>query len=146
MATRLPNGEFWSVSYSQSVMSSIIGPMGEAFGFRLLRMILPMKVVTVSTYVTPVTLSLTTWLELMLDIPGASPIDRVSMDTSSIFKQAVTPAKLCGGVEGFTGANAPADGEGSDGEGISGRWMGDFTGFICENGWDLPLSLEVWVG
>ena len=68
------------------------------------------------------------------------------MDTSGIFKQAITPLKPCGGVEGFTGATAFADGEGSDGEGTLGRQMGDFTGFIWEYGWDLPLGLEVWVG
>ena len=68
------------------------------------------------------------------------------MDTSGIFKQAVTPSKLCGRVEGFTGVTAVVDGEGSDGEGTSGRWTGDFTGFIQEYGWDLPLSLEIQVG
>ena len=68
------------------------------------------------------------------------------MDTSGIFKQAITPSKLHGRVEGFTGATAFVDGEGSDGEGTSGRQMGDFTGFIQEYGQDLPLGLEVQVG
>ena len=68
------------------------------------------------------------------------------MDTSGIFKQAVTPSKPCGRVEGFTRATAVVDGEGSDGEGTSGRWMGDFIGFIQEYGWDIPLGLEIWVG
>ena len=60
-------------------------------------------------------------------------MDMAPADTSGIFKQAVTPLKLHGGrVEGFTGATAFADGEGSDGEGTLGRWMGDFTGFTQE--------------
>ena len=54
--------------------------------------------------------------------------------------------QLHGRVEGFTSATAFADREGSDGEGTLGRWMGDFTGFIWEYWWDLPLSLEGWVG
>ena len=70
----------------------------------------------------------------------------VPMDTSGIFKQAVTPSKLCGRVEGFTGATAVVDGEGLDREGTSGRQMGDFTGFIWEYGQDLPLGLKIWVG
>ena len=120
--------------------------MEEAFGFRLLRMILPKEVVIISTYVMPVMLSFMTRLQLTLDIPGASPIDTVPMDTSSIFKQAVIPSKPHGGVEGFTGATAVVDGEGSDGEGTSGRQTGDFTDFTQEYGWDLPLGLKIRVG
>ena len=73
-------------------------------------------------------------------------MDTVPMDTSSIFKQAVAPLKLHSGVEGFTIVTAVVDGEGSDGGGTSGLWKGDFTGFIREYGWDLPLDLEIWVG
>ena len=76
----------------------------------------------------------------------ASPIDTAPTGTSSIFKQAVTPSKPCGRVEGFTGATAVVDGEGLDGGGTSGRQMGDFTGFIQEYGQDLPLGLEIQVG
>ena len=39
-----------------------------------------------------------------------------------------------GRVEGFTGATAFVDGEGSDGEGTLGRQMGDFTGFTQKYG------------
>ena len=85
-------------------------------------------------------------LELTLDIPGASPMDIVPVDTSSIFKQAITPSKLCGRVEDFTGATTFVDGEGSDGEGTLGRWMGDFTGFTQEYGQGLPLGLKAQVG
>ena len=146
MTAPLPSGEFQLVSYSQSVASSVTGPAEETFGFGSLRMILLKEVVIISTYVMPVMSSFMTWLELTLDIPGASPIDMVPMDTSSIFKQAVTPSKPHGRVEGFTGATAVVDGEGSDREGSSGRQMGDFTGFIWEYRWDLPLGLEIWVG
>ena len=66
--------------------------------------------------------------------------------SSSIFKQAFTPKKPCGGVGGLTSTNALAGGEGSGREGAFGRWIGDLTGVICESGWDLPLGLEVWVG
>ena len=111
-----PSGKFQLVSYSLSVTSSITGHVEEAFGFGSLRMILPKEVVIVSTYVMPVVLSFMTQLELILDIPGASPMDTVPMDTSSIFKQAVTPSKLHGGVEGFTGVTAVVDGEGLDRE------------------------------
>ena len=59
-------------------------------------------------------------------------MDTAPVDTSGIFKQAVTPSKLHGVVEGFTGATTFADGEGSDGEGTLGRQMGNFTGFTQE--------------
>ena len=60
-------------------MSSMVGPVEESFGSGPLRKILPMEVVTVSTYLRPVASSFTTQLELMLEIPGVvtSPIDRV---------------------------------------------------------------------
>ena len=54
MATPSPNGEFQLVSYSRLVISSITGPVEEAFGFRSLRMILLKEVVIISTYVMPV--------------------------------------------------------------------------------------------
>ena len=109
-------------------------------------MILPKEVVIVSTYVMPVMSSFMIQLELTLDIPGASPMDTAPADTSGILKQAITPSKLHGRVEGFTDATAFADGEGSDGEGTLGRWMGDFTGFIQKYRQDLPLSLKAQVG
>ena len=65
---------------------------------------------------------------------------------SSGFKQAVTPMKPCGGVIGFTGANALSGGEGSGREGAFGRQIGDLTGVIHESWQDLPLGLKVWVG
>ena len=53
---------FGDASYDWSVMSSITGP---SFGSDLLRMTLPMEVVTVSTYTNPVVSSLIMQLELM---------------------------------------------------------------------------------
>ena len=146
MTAPLPNGEFWLVSYSRLVISSITGPVEEVFGFRSLRMILPKEVVIVSTYVMPVMLSFMIQLELTLDIPGASPTDMAPVDASGIFKQAITPSKPCGRVGGFTSATTFADGEGLDREDILRRSMGDFTGFTWKYRWDLPLGLEVWVG
>ena len=146
MTAPLPSGEFWLVSYSLLVTSSITGPVEEVFGFGSLRMILPKEVVIVSTYVMPAVSSFITQLELILDIPGASPIDMAPTGTSGILKQVIIPSKLHGRVEGFTGATTVVDGEGLDGGGTSGRQMGDFTGFIQEYGQDLSLSPEIWVG
>ena len=44
-----PSGGFQSAPYSLSMMSSIVGLVEEACGSCLLRIILPMEVVTVST-------------------------------------------------------------------------------------------------
>ena len=48
-AVHLPSGKFQSAPYSLSMMSSIVGPVGEAHRSGPLRIILPMEVVTVST-------------------------------------------------------------------------------------------------
>ena len=141
MTVPLPSGKFWLVSYSRLVTSSVTGPKEEVFGFRSLRMILQKEVVIMSTYAKPVVLSFMIQLEITLDIPWASPMDMVPVDTSSIFKQAITPSKPCGRVEGFTSATAFADGEGT-----LERQMGDLTGFTWEYGQDLPLGLKAWVG
>ena len=49
--THLPSSGFQSASYSWPVMSPMVGPVEEAFGTGPLRIILPMEVVIVSTYV-----------------------------------------------------------------------------------------------
>ena len=120
--------------------------MEEAFGFGLLRMILPKEVVIVSTYVMPVVLSFITQLELILDIPGASPIDMAPMGTSGIFKQAVTPSKPHGRVEGFT---VPPllwmERVQMEEVLLEGRWE-TLQVSSGSTGQDLPLSLEIWVG
>ena len=141
--------------YSWPVTFSMVGPVEVACRFSPQRIILPIEVVTVSTYIRPIALPVTTQLELTLDIPSiaTSPIDRVPTGaswstsmSSDIFKQAITPVKPHGGVGGLTNANAFAGGEGSGREGAFGRWIRDLTGVICESRWDLPLGLEIWVG
>ena len=152
MATHSPNGEFQLASYSQSVTSSIIGPMEEMFGSALLRITLPTEVVIVSKYVRPVASSHTTQLEVMLESPGVitSPIDRVSTGASwppsGTFKQAITPPKPHGGVEGPTSADVLTGGVGSGRVGALGRQIGDLAGIIHGSRQDLPLGLEVQVG
>ena len=48
MTFHLPNGGFWLATYLRSVMSSIVGPVGEASRPRPLMVTLPTEVVTVS--------------------------------------------------------------------------------------------------
>ena len=134
-------------------MSSMMGPVEGAFGSRPLRTTLPMEVVMVSRYIAPVASSWMTWLELMLKIPrdvtspmvptGASWLTSAS---SGISKQAMTPAKPQGGEGGCTSANALVEGGGAGSEGVLGKQIGDLTGVIWENGWDLPLGLDSLVG
>ena len=66
------SGGFQLVSHSWLLMSSMVGPVEVAFRSGPQRIILLTEVVTVSTYVRPVASSITTWLELMLGIPGSS--------------------------------------------------------------------------
>ena len=71
----------------------------------------------VSRYTSPMMSSFTTWLELMLERPGLDtiPMDIVPMGVSQststgsgVLKQAATPAKPQGGVDGLTNASALA--------------------------------------
>ena len=119
-----------------------MGPVEEASGSGPLRASLPMDVVMVSRYVMPMTLSLTMWLALILEIPrvatslmGMVPMSgsRSTSTSSSICKQAITPKKPCGGVGGCMSANA-WDGK----EGLGGVWIlsgetGGFIGIIWES-------------
>ena len=85
-------------------MSSTVGPSLDSVPPKT---ILPMEVITVSRYTSPVVSSFTTWLELMLKRLG---FDTIPMDigptgipwststSSKVFKQATTPAKPRGGV------------------------------------------------
>ena len=111
-------------SHDWSVMSSMMGP---SFGSDLLRMTLPMEVVTVSMYTSPVVSSLTTRLELTLEMLGVitSPMDIVPMGisqptsmTSGVFRQAITLAKPWGRVGGCLNANALAGGGDAGGNGL----------------------------
>ena len=95
-------------------MSSIVGPSLDSI---LPSTILPMDVITVSTYTSPVSSSFTTRLEQMLDMLGFDiiPMDivptgvsRSTSISSGVLKQVATPAKPQGGVGGLTNANALA--------------------------------------
>ena len=119
-------------------MSSIAGP---SLGSEPPRTILPIEVITVSRYTSPVVSSFTTWLELKLKSPGLNtiPMDIVptgiswSTSTSSgVLKQATTLAKPRGGVGGLTNASVLAGG-------------GDFGGTGAFMGLDGGLTEVVWV-
>ena len=103
---------------------------GPSFECDLLRMTLPMEVIMVSMYTSPVMSSWTTWLELTLEMPGVntSPMDIEPMGisqptsmTSGVFRQAVTPVKPRGGVGSHFNANALAGGGDAGGNGAFGR-------------------------
>ena len=113
----LPNGRFAEDSYNWSVMSSICGPSLDSV---LPKTILPIKVITVSRYTSPVVSSFTTWLELMLERLG---FDTIPMDigpigipwststSSGVFKQVTTLAKPWGSVGSLNSANVLASKE-----------------------------------
>ena len=151
----LPNSSYWLTTYSQSVTSLIVGPVEEASGSGPLRATLPMEVVMVSMYVMSVTLSLTMWLVLTLEIPGVatSPMGMMPMGasrststSSGIHKQAITPEKPCSRVGSCMSANACAGEEGLGGVGILGGEAGGFMGIIRESWLDPTFSLEALVG
>ena len=92
----LPNGRFVEGFHNWLVMSPIMGP---SLGSELPRTILPMEVIMVSRYTSPVVPFFTTQLELTLKRPGLDtiPMDVVPMGiyqststSSSVFKQAAT--------------------------------------------------------
>ena len=122
----LPNAGYQLTAYTQSVTSLIVAPVEQASGSGLLRAILPMEVVMVSRYVTPVTSSFTMWLALILEIPGVTTslmgmvpmgASRSTSTSSGICKQAVTPKKPYSGVCGHTSTIAWDDKEGFGGVG-----------------------------
>ena len=135
----LPNDSYQLAVYSQPAPSLIIGPEDESPESGLLRATLPMEVVTVSMYVTPVASSLTMWLMLTIDIPGAATTpkgmvprgsSRATSTSSGVHRQAITPVKLCSRVGGCTSENACTGKEGLDGvEDFSGE-AGGFTSKI----------------
>ena len=119
-------------------MSSIAGP---SLVSELPRTILPMEVVTVSRYTSPVVSSFTTRLELMLERPGLDtiPMDivptgisRSTSTSSGVLKQVTTPAKPQGGVGSLTNASVLAGG-------------GDFGGNGAFRGLDGGLMEVLWV-
>ena len=95
-------------------MSSIAGP---SLGSELPRTILPMEVIMVSRYTSPVVSSFTTQLEVTLERPGLNTITMdivptgISQSTSissGVLKQATTPSKPRGSVGGLTNASVLA--------------------------------------
>ena len=119
-------------------MSSIAGP---SLSSEPPRTILPMEVIMVSRYTSPMVSSFTTQLELTLERLGLNtiPMDIVptgisqSTSTSSrVFKQVTTPAKPQGSVGGLTNISV-----------LAGR--GDFGGNGAFGGLDGGLMEVVWV-
>ena len=115
-----PISSYWLTVYTQSVISSMVGPVEQASGLGPLRVTLPTEVVMVSIYVMPVISSLTMQLELTLEIPvvatspmGIAPTgtSRSTSMNSGVHKQAVTPEKPCGKVGGYRSAKACVGGE-----------------------------------
>ena len=89
--------------------------MEQASGSGLLMVTFPMEVVTVSMYVLSVISSFKMQLELKLEIPGVATglmgIEstgalRSTSTSSGACRQAVTPEKPCGGVDGCTNTRA----------------------------------------
>ena len=116
--------------------------VGPSLDSVLPRTILPMDVVMVSRYTSPIVLSFTTWLELTLERPGFDtiPMDIVptgisqSTSTSSgVLKQVTTPVKPRGSVGGLTNTSVLAGG-------------GDFGGHRALGGLDDGLMEIVLVG
>ena len=122
--------------YSCPVTSSIVGPTDDMPWSGPLSTTLPMEVVRVSININPVVSSWMTLLELRLEIPEVVSIlmDIMSMDVShlvcvgsSIPKQATTPAKPWGRLDGHSTTNAFVGGD-VGGEGMFGKWAGDLMG------------------
>ena len=126
-------GGFVEGFHNWSVISSITGP---SLGSKPPRTILPMEVIMVSRYTSPMVSSFTTWLELPLERPELDtiPMDIVptgiSRSTSS--SSGVTPMKPWGSVGGLTNASA-----------LAGR--GDFGGNGAFGGLDGGLMEVVQV-
>ena len=74
----LPNGSYPVGLHKRSVTSSIMGLRDGVSYSGLLRATLPMDVVTISMYVTPIVLSFTMWLVHMVANPGMVTISTVS--------------------------------------------------------------------
>ena len=143
---------FGETSHDWSVMSSMMGP---SFGSDPLRTTLPTEVVTVSMYISPVVSSLTTWLELTLEMPGVvtSPMDIVPMGisqptstTSGVFRQAIIPAKPRGRVGSCLNANALAGGGDGGGDGAFDKQSDGFIGIIRVSCQDIPLTFGIMDG
>ena len=133
-------------------MSSIAGPSP---GSKLPRTILPMEVITVSRYTSPMVSSVTTRLELTLERLGLNtiPMDIVptgiswSTSTSSrVLKQATTLAKPWGGVGGLTNASVLAGWGGFGGNGAFGGLDGGLMEVVWVSWRALLFALGAVVG
>ena len=94
------------------------------------------------------------WLVLMVDILGVTttPMDMVprgaseaTSNSSGVRRQAVTPAKPCGGVVGCTTANACTGKEGFGGVGVFDGEAGSFTGTVWGAELVPLLALRPWM-
>ena len=139
---------FSEASHDWSVMSSMMGP---SFESDLLRVTLPMEVVTVSMYTSPIVSSLTTQLELTLEMPGVdtNPMDMVPTGishptsmTSGVFRQALTLAKPQGRVGGHFNANALAGGGDAGSNGAFDKQSGGLIGIVRVSCWAIPLLVS----
>ena len=108
-----------------------------------------------SMYTSPVVLSLTTWLELTLEMPGVntSPMDieptGISQPTSmtfGVFRQAVTPAKPWGRVGSCLNSNALAGRGDASGNGAFDKQSGRLIGIVRASCWVLPLDFGIMAG
>ena len=151
----LPNCDYQLTTYSWPVTSSIVGPVEEASRSGPLRAILPMEVVMVSMYVTPIASSLMMWLVLTVEIPGVttSQMGMVPMGASrststsfGIHKQAITPEKPHSRVGGCTSTSACTGEEGLGGVGVLGGEAGGFMGINQESQLDPTFSLKALDG
>ena len=118
-------------------------------------MTLPTEVVTVSMYTSPVVSSLTTWLELTLEMLGVntSAMDIEPMGifqptsmTSGVFRQAITLVKPRGGVGGHFNTNALASGGDAGSNGAFDKQTGRIIGIVHVSCWVLPLDFGIMAG
>ena len=144
--------DFSEASQDWSVMSSMMGPL---FKSDLMRMTLPMEVVMVSMYTSPIVSSLTTWLELTLEMQGVntSPMDieptgisQPTSMTSGVFRQAITPVKPEGGVGGCFNANALAGGGDASGNRAFDKQSGRIIGIVRASCQVLPFNFGIVAG
>ena len=125
---------------------------GPLFRSDLLSTTLPTEVVMVSMYTSPVVSSLTTQLELTLEMLGVvtSPMDIVPMGVSwptstasGVFRQAITLAKPWDGVGSHFNANALAGGGDAGGNGAFDKQSGGLRGIVRASCQALPLNFSI---
>ena len=150
-----PSAQWWifsKASHDWSVMSSMMGP---SFESDLPRTTLPMEVVMVSMYTSPVVSSLTTQLELTLEMLGVvtSPMDIVPTGisqpistTSGVSGRPLLQQSLGGGVGGHLNANALAGGGDAGGNRAFDKQSGGLIGILQVSCQALPLDFSIMDG